>query len=168
MNKIIINTEDIPIENIKDIIIRTNDGKYYELPRDKLICQIENVDVDLCRLLIGNFEKFFNYMKEYELQLDICETFNMDVGANIINDKLLYEILSYLNDKKYNLKLKELLINNNRITKDGMYKLIEFLHTCPNISKVYASINLLNTDDFKDCIKNAPSTIKNIIEYSAY
>ena len=172
MSRIVIDTTEIPIENIKDIIIRTNDGKYYELKSEEnqfMICY-DCLEVDLSHLQMFTCEAFIRQIKsEYEKALLVCKTIELDISSNYFRCDEIIKVFEYLESMGYHHKITKLSIHHNRLEQDGMGALLDFIVKCPLIISVDAAINLVNNNEFNKLMEQKLlDKYKDVIYYSCY
>jgi hypothetical protein len=140
---------------INDIIVYTNGNTYHKAKivnnNDKIIYKIV-LSFDL--MINRNFKQKIN---TYDNQINIYKQISIDLDNNYIDDIFLNEIINELNNKEilFN-KVIKIELNNNRITVNGLFNLMNFLLKFQNLQEIQIENNYVSLNEFKEIINNYP------------
>ena len=128
------------------------------LLKKNLLTSPKILELNMIRDGIHDFNKFkIAFYDNEKLLRKSYILIDINLSCNFIDDELILKILNFklLN---YTKNLYSLNLSFNRITKNSLINILEFLSKCSNLNNFCCEYNLFNEDEFYECLLNSKLT----------
>lgn len=154
--------QEIEIANIKDIIIRTHDGQFFEVsPHHISLKYRDDVAINLQSEYRCPSVFLSRQLTESQYQIANCQRLTVDLRNCHIDKQELDLIIKELDHDLYISKLYGLHLSNNRIDVHGLAILLEFLAKCPKFEQLNCDINHFIGTEFNRVLADSKLSQKN-------